>query len=56
MSRRWVTKSKTMHRRVFFSEDSSAVNSYPFPLLQSINDMLKDFHFRHEDANLPVIA
>ena len=28
----------------------------PVTVLQRINEMLSDFHFRHEDANLPVIA
>jgi hypothetical protein len=50
-----MTKDKTVKKEMIF-EPIPSEKGDPATVLQRINDMLSDFHFRHEDANLPVIA
>jgi len=51
-----MTKDKLVKKEMIF-EPIPPEKRDPATVLQRINDMLTDFHFRHDEANnLPVIA
>ena len=54
--KRTMTKDKTVNEEIIF-EPIPPEKRDPATVLQRINDMLADFHFRRDDANnLPIIA
>jgi hypothetical protein len=50
-----MTKDKPVKKEIVY-EPIALEKRDAATILQRINDMLADFHFLHEDANLPVIA
>ena len=51
-----MAKDKPVKEREIVYEPIPPEKGDPATVLQRINEMLKDFHLRHEDAKLPVIA